>query len=486
MGKIGIVGSGIAGLSAAVHLAANGHKVTVFEANSYAGGKLHSFDTNGYRFDAGPSLFTMPHLLDSVFEAAGKNPRDYYNYKRIDPGCHYFWEDGTRFNAHADKTAFAEAAANTFNTTHAAVSDYLAKAFELYDITEDVFLKNSLHKIGTYTKWSTMKSMAQLYKARLFTSMHDVNARLLTDEKLVQLFDRYATYNGSDPYRAPGTLTVIPTLEYRWGTYLPEGGMHNITKSLYKLATDVGVTFHFDEKAEYIETSNDKAVGINTTRGNYQFDKVVSNMDVVPTYNILLKKHAPPKRYLKQERSSSALIFYWGINRSFKELGLHNILWSEDYREEFRQLFEEKDIYHDPTVYINITSKHETADAPAGCENWFVMVNAPYMSGQDWELLRSKTRVAIISKLSRMLGTDIEKHIVAEEILDPPLIQSQTSSYLGSLYGTSSNSMMAAFLRHPNFNQNIKNLYFCGGSVHPGGGIPLCLLSGKLVSQLVK
>ncbi len=486
MGKIGIIGSGIAGLSAAVHLAVKEHQVTVFEANSYAGGKLHSFNLNGYRFDAGPSLFTMPHLLDGVFEAAGKNPRDYYNYKRIDPGCHYFWEDGTRFNAHADRDAFAEAAANTFNTSADAVKNYLAKAFQLYDITENVFLKSSLHRVDTYTKLSTMKSMMQLYKARLFSSMHEVNASMFKDEKLVQLFDRYATYNGSDPYRAPGTLTVIPTLEYRWGTFLPEGGMHTITKSLYQLAKDIGVVFHLEEKAETIETSNGIAAGIGTAKGRYLFDQVVSNMDVVPTYTRLLKGHATPKRYLAQERSSSALIFYWGMNRSFKELGLHNILWSENYREEFRQLFEEKNIYPDPTVYVNITSKHEAADAPDGCENWFVMVNAPYVAGQDWESIRSKTRSAVISKLSRMLRTDIEKHIVAEEFLDPPLIESQTSSYLGSLYGTSSNSNMAAFFRHPNFSQGIKNLYFCGGSVHPGGGIPLCLLSGKLVSQLVK
>ncbi len=484
MGKIGIVGSGVAGLSAAVHLAAKGHNVTVFETNHEPGGKLHSFALGGYRFDAGPSLFTMPHLLDSVFEAAGKNPRKYYNYKRIDPGCHYFWEDGTRFHAHADKDAFAEAAAKTFNTSAAAVKKYFAQAFELYDITEEVFLKSSLHKMSTYTKLSTVKSMLQLYKARLFTTMHDVNATMFKDEKLIQLFDRYATYNGSDPYRAPGTLTVIPTLEYRWGTFLPEGGMHTITKALYQLAKDVGVRFHFDEKVESIQTKEGVATGILTAKGNYHFDKVVSNMDVVPTYSRLLKEHTPPKSYLKQERSSSALIFYWGMHRKFEELGLHNIFWSENYQEEFRQLFEERNIYHDPTVYVNITSKHEAADAPADAENWFVMVNAPYIAGQDWTQLREIARKAILEKLSRVLGIDLEPHIVAEEFLDPPRIESQTSSYLGSLYGTSSNSNMAAFFRHPNFSQSIKNLYFCGGSVHPGGGIPLCLLSGKLVSQL--
>jgi phytoene dehydrogenase-like protein len=187
----------------------------------------------------------------------------------------------------------------------------------------------------------------------------------------------------------------------------------------------------------------------------------------------------------KQERSSSALIFYWGIKKKFEQLGLHNIFWSEDYQKEFSLLFEEKEIIDDPTVYVNITSKFEKGDAPEGCENWFVMVNAPHVAGQDWEEIEKHTRKNVISKLSRMLGTDVESLIETEKVLTPPTIQSQTSSYLGSLYGTSSNDRMAAFFRHPNFSPKIKNLYFCGGSVHPGGGIPLCLLSGKIVGDLL-
>jgi phytoene desaturase len=486
MTDFGIIGAGIAGLSAAAHLSANGYSVRVHEANSEPGGKLHAFKQDGYRFDAGPSLFTMPQLLDSVFIQAGKNPRDYYQYTTVDSGCHYFWEDGTRFAAPSHPKAFARAAALTFGVDEAQVGGYLAKAFELYDITEDVFLKSSLHKASTYLKWSTVRSMLQLYKARLFTPMHAVNLSLLEHPKLVQLFDRYATYNGSDPYRAPGTLTVIPTLEYRWGTHLPHGGMHTITRSLYKLCEDLGVEFVFNDPVERIELEHNRAIGLHTAHGFVPYRTVVSNMDVVPTYRKLLKGHDAPATYLKQERSSSALIFYWGVRGSFDALGLHNILWSEDYREEFRTLFEEKDIHDDPTVYINITSKYEPADAPPGCENWFVMVNAPYVAGQDWDALTGRMRDTILHKVSRILGTDIAPLIATEQVLDPPRIERDTSSHLGSLYGTSSNSRMAAFFRHPNFSRHIDNLYFCGGSVHPGGGIPLCLLSGKLVSQLAQ
>ncbi len=482
--KVGIVGAGVAGLAAAIRLRAKGHSVEVFEANDFPGGKLHAFDQDGYRFDAGPSLFTMPHLLDDVFVAAGKDPRNYYEFQKVDPGCNYFWEDGTRFQAPADVPAFAKSAAATFDENEDRIVDYFRKAFERYDITEDVFLKNSLHKVGTYLKLSTAKSFAQLHKTELFRSMNEVNEAAFTNPKLTQLFNRYATYNGSDPYRAPGTLTVIPTLEYRWGTFFPKGGMHSISKSLYQLARDMGVIFHFNEKVETIATAGGAASGLITAKGQYPFDTVVSNMDVVPTYRHLLKNFILPKRIEKQERSSSAMIFYWGIEKEFPQLGLHNICWSADYREEFRQLFEERNISDDPTVYINITSKHEKGDAPAGCENWFVMINAPYMAGQDWEELASKTRTNVLRKLNRILGLDLEPMIKTERLLDPPGIAAQTFSHLGSLYGTSSNNRMAAFLRHPNFTSKIKNLYFCGGSVHPGGGIPLCLLSGKIVSDL--
>jgi len=483
--NIGIIGSGVAGLSAAVHLASQGNEVTVFEANSYPGGKLTAFKQDGYRFDAGPSLFTMPQFLDEVFETAGKNPRDYYDYSKIDPGCHYFWEDGTQFEASSDIERFASDAETTFGVPKTTVKKYVEDSFELYDITEDVFLKHSLHKASTYLKTSTLKSFAKLHKAHLFSSMNAVNEKMLGHPKLVQFFNRYATYNGSNPYSAPGTLTVVPTLEFRWGTFLPKGGMHQITMSLFELAKDIGVKFHFNERVEQIATSRNTANGITTEKQRYPFDKVVSNMDVIPTYHRLLQDHKIPGKVENQERSSSALIFYWGIEKEFAKLGLHNILWSKSYREEFKHLFEDKMIIDDPTIYINITSKHEKGDAPEGCENWFVMVNAPHVAGQDWKTVKRETRKNVIKKVSRMLKTDIEPLIKTEAILDPPKIESQTSSYLGSLYGTSSNDRMAAFLRHPNFSSKIKNLYFCGGSIHPGGGIPLCLLSGKIVGDLL-
>jgi phytoene dehydrogenase-like protein len=208
-------------------------------------------------------------------------------------------------------------------------------------------------------------------------------------------------------------------------------------------------------------------------------------MDIYPTYKRLLKNQKAPEKTLSQERSSSALIFYWGIQKEFPELDLHNIIFSESYEKEFHTIFNEKSIVDDPTVYINITSKENPSDAPIGHENWFVMINAPGNYGQDWDILKQKAKKNIISKLNSVLKIDLEKLITTEHILDPVGIETETSSYRGALYGAASNNKFAAFLRHPNFSRSIKNLYFCGGSVHPGGGIPLCLLSAKIVADLV-
>jgi phytoene dehydrogenase-like protein len=209
-------------------------------------------------------------------------------------------------------------------------------------------------------------------------------------------------------------------------------------------------------------------------------------MDIYHTYKKLLPNEKHPEHLLKQEKSSSALIFYWGINTSFEQLNLHNILFSNDYKREFEGISGAKALYDDPTVYINITSKYCKTDAPQGMENWFVMVNVPHDNGQPWEQLVATCRANIIKKISKILKCDISTHIIEEANWTPPGIEQLTSSFKGALYGNASNNKMAAFLRHRNQSKDFKNLFFCGGSVHPGGGIPLCLLSAKIVADLVK
>lgn len=487
-----VVGAGIAGIATSIRLSKQGYTVDVFEASQHPGGKMSAFEIKGYRFDGGPSLFTMAHLVDELFTLCGENPSDHFNYQQLDTICHYFFEDGTRFQAHKSWEDFDKSLQGIASASERkALKKQLDKAAFRYNTTAPLFIEQSLHKARNFFNFKTLKGLFYSPKLNLFQSMDRENQQRVGNKYLVQYLNRFATYNGSDPYRAPALLNMIPHLEQQLGSYYPKGGMVSIPTSLYQLAVKQSVTFHFGHPVQEIIAPNRKAEGIrvlNQSSGETLTqlgDVVVSNADIYTTYNKLLPQHTAPKRTLNQERSSSALVFYWGIAATFPELDLHNILFSADYEQEFKDLFAGGAPYTDPTIYINITSKCDAKDAPAGCENWFVMINVPSHVGQDWTAITAVARKQILKKLQRILGHDIEPLIACETVLDPVLIETRTSSHGGSLYGTSSNNRFAAFLRHKNFSDDIKGLYFCGGSVHPGGGIPLCLNSAKIVAQLI-
>ena len=485
MTKAIVIGAGIGGLATAIRLAKKGYAVEVFEANDYVGGKLSTFTLGDYRFDAGPSLFTMPQFVDDLFALCGENPTDFFQYNRKEVACHYFWEDGKRLTAYGDTERFVKEVEAELAVPAATLKRYLTRAKKKFDRTRTLFLESSLHKWQTYLRKETLIGIANYFSFEIDTSLNDVNTRQLKEPHLVQFYNRFATYNGSNPYKTPGMMTLVQHLEQHYGTYIPKKGMGEISASLYALAKRMGVGFHLSSPVTEILVENKKAVGVCVKEAKHLADLVVSNMDVVPTYRKLLPNQTQPEKVLSQERSSSAVIFYWGVGKSFSQLDLHNIFFSDDYAAEFAAIFNTKTLYHDPTIYVNITSKDVPADAPEGKENWFVMINAPHDTGQDWKAIAEQLREWVIAKLNRNLETDIAPLIEEEWVMTPDIIAQRTQSYLGALYGASSNDKMAAFLRHPNFSREISNMYFCGGSVHPGGGIPLCLLSAKIVSDLI-
>ncbi|OYZ02261.1 MAG: phytoene dehydrogenase [Sphingobacteriia bacterium 28-36-52] len=481
-----VIGAGVAGLAAAIRLQVMGYAVTVFEKNDYPGGKLSHFELGGYQFDAGPSLFTRPQLIEELFAFAGEPMHEYFSYERVPIACNYFYEDGTIISAYADHEKFAAELQAKTNEPVENLHQYLNRSADAYNHIAGIFLQYSLHKIQTLFKAPIFKAIQTVKWPYLFNSLDSYNKRSFKSPKLVQLFNRYATYNGSNPYKAPAMLSLIPHLEHNEGTFYPKGGMISITNALYQLALKKGVVFHFGNGVEKIIRTQGVVKGVVVNNENQFADIVVSNMDVYFTYQQLLGDTAKAAKVLKQERSSSAFIFYWGINKNFPQLDLHNIFFSSEYEKEFESLFKTKQPFADPTVYINITSKQEPSiQAPKGKENWFVMVNAPANKGQDWESIKDFYKTAVLKKLGNILGEEIEPLIEVEEVLSPVSIESKTASYMGSLYGTSSNSKTAAFMRHPNFSNATKGLYFVGGSVHPGGGIPLCLSSAAIMANLV-
>jgi len=485
MQKAIVIGAGIAGIATSIRLAVKGYDVHVYEANTYPGGKLTSINVGDFRFDAGPSLFTLPHLVTELFDLCGESSEVHFKYNKKDTICNYFWDDGFSYSMPSDSAEIPRSISNHFDVSEDAINHYLDLSKTKYELTNPIFIEKSLHKPSTYFSKKTLRALFSMFRLDLFTSLHKKNKISFSDPKLVQLFDRFATYNGSSPYQTSGIMSMIPHLEMGLGTFFPEGGMNSITESLFGLAKRQGVKFHFSNLVDEIIVEDKVAVGIRIGAEKVLSNLVVSNMDIFSTYKHLLADQRQPKRILDQERSSSALIFYWGIKGKHSKLDLHNILFSSNYKEEFDYIFEKKDIHKDPTVYINISSKCKESDAPNNCENWFVMVNTPSDTGQDWDTLISKTKKNIIKKINKTLDLNLESLIIEECLLDPRLIESRTRSHQGSLYGTSSNSQYSAFLRHPNFSSQIKNLFFVGGSVHPGGGIPLCLNSAKIVSNFI-
>lgn len=484
MTSVSIIGSGVAGIATAIRLQARGFDVSVFEQSKEPGGKLKHKSIGKYRFDLGPSLFTRPELVEELLNIDGQKPN--FEYFTLHTLCNYFFENGKHLSASSDINTLAQTIEESIGEPKENIFKYLQYSNRINKIAGSVFLENSLHKLSTYLKASVWESMLQIHKIDAMRTMNKANSSFFKKQETVQLFNRYATYNGSNPYKAPATLNLISSLEFSEGAFLPKEGMVQISNSLYQKALKLGVKFEFESRVDKILLKNNKCIGIEVKGKNIYSNLVVSNMDAYFTYSKLLNMEVKAKKIDKLERSGSALIFYWGVKGIHPKLDVHNIFFSSNYKKEFEYQFEKQEVFNDPTVYIHISSKLIKSDAPENCENWFVMINVPAKPELFTQENIQKIKNNIIAKIEKNIGYTIRENIEVEEILTPGLIESRTSSYKGALYGTSSNKKFSAFFRPANFTSKVKDLYFCGGSVHPGGGIPLCLLSAKIVNQIIK
>jgi len=480
-----IIGSGIGGMASAIRLAAMGFETHVFEQNAFYGGKINSKSIKGYRFDRGPSVFTEPHLVDELLSLDKSSDID-FKYTKLPISCCYFFEDGTRLALPRGTSAVAKTLSDELGEDFKHVERRLKRLELNYKAVYAVFIQASLHRIRQWLNRNVLNAIYRIPFYGLFSSMNRVNSRAFKNSKTTQIFNRFATYNGSDPYRSPGMFNIIAHLELNVGPFMPKGGMVSISSAIYKKAIELGVQFHFDSRIDEILYSDGMVKGVTCAGQMHESDIIVSNMDVHFTYEKLLPGLKGPKRVLKQEKSTSAIVFYWGIRKSFDQLDVHNIFFSKDYEGEFNSIFLNKTLSHDPTVYIHISSKMEKEDAPDGCENWFVMVNAPIDTGQDWKIQKQQLRANVIRKLDKLLHEDIAALIEVEEDLDPVRMEQMYSGKNGSIYGNASNAILSSFYRHPNFSPSLKGLYFSGVTVHPGGGIPLALNSAEIVQRCVK
>ncbi|WP_044202052.1 NAD(P)/FAD-dependent oxidoreductase [Flammeovirga sp. OC4] len=476
-----IIGGGIAGIASSLRLNKLGYKVTLLEASDTLGGKLRQFEAEGFRFDQGPSLFTLPHLVEELFALYGKNVNEYFQYEESEIATQYFFSDKSIFTAYSEPKKFSEEVLKKWGVN---VSQVLQNIIDDYNKTSPIFIENSLTKVSDLLTKEVWVALPVLTRIGVFESLHQFNKKHFKHPQLVQLFDRYATYNGSNPYQTPSIMRVISALEHQDGVFFPKRGMRSIVTSLVQLAEEEGVTFLTNKKVESISVSNQKNIrSVKTSDGVFDADLVVSNVDVnffIP--NILDKKIRVPR---EKELSSSAMVFYWGVNKSFDQLHLHNIFFSEDYKKEFQEIFDDFKIPTDPTIYVHISSKINEDDAPKGSENWFVMINVPPKPELFTKEVIAKVEKRVMAILSKQLETNLEEVISYSSYWSPKLIEQDTQSWKGALYGLNSNKLNSAFYRQRNKSKDINNLYFVGGSVHPGGGIPLCLNSAKIVEELI-
>ena len=482
--KVAVIGSGVGGLASAIRLAKLGVDVTVFEKNSFVGGKVHSRTFSGYRFDMGPSVFTEPHLIQELVRLATNVKA--FEYKSLDESGRYFYPDGTQLEMKSGTNGTIKVLTKDLHEDKRKVIQYLERIKKNYKSLHPVFIETSLHRLSHWLNLSLIPAILNIPKYGLFTTMNGFSKRYFKNPKTIQLLNRYATYNGSDPFQTPGLLSIIGHLELNIGSYFPNGGMVSISRKLEDTARSLGVKFELDAPVQSIRISDGKVLGVIVKEEFFQASIVVSNVDVHYTYETLMPSVKRPIKILAQEMSSSAVVFYWGINRSFKELGVHNVFFSSDYQAEFNAIFKQKVLFSDPTVYIHISAKVEPGDAPLGCENWFVMVNAPINQGQDWGVMVKELKENVLMKLSKQLKTDVSSYIQTEYINDPIKLQQTYNGKAGSIYGNSSNSSMAAFYRHPNHAPSVKGMYFAGVTVHPGGGIPLALNGAKIVERMAR
>ena len=485
--KIIIIGAGIGGLSAAVHLAAAGRQVLVLEKNDEIGGKMGEVQAAGFRWDTGPSVITMRHVFESLFAQAGKRMEDYVTFLPLEPLTRYFYPDGTVLDLSRD---LAQTLAQIEQIAPADVEGYLrylANAARIHRITGPVFIYD---RPPSPTDMLTKVPLLDVFKIDAMRTMDRSIRSYVGSPKLRQLLGRFATYVGASPYLAPATLNVIAHVELNGGVWYPQGGIYALGRAIAQLAIDLGVDIRTGCGVEQILLDPQGRVrGVKTEQGELDAATVLANVDVTTVYHHLLPQGAQTAKRRsqldRQPTSCSGYALLLGVEGETPELAHHNILFWDEYRPEFDAIFEAGTIADEPTIYIAITSKSDPSHAPAGCENWFLLVNAPPLGETlDWASSEEEIKERIYSLLAKR-GLDIRHRVRYEASITPETLKNSTGAHRGALYGISSNSMWAAFRRPQNEAPDVPGLFFCGGTTHPGGGVPMVTLSGKNVAELI-
>jgi phytoene desaturase len=489
-----VIGAGVGGLAAAIRIAAKGHDVTVLERLERPGGKLNLILDGGFRFDTGPSLVTLPWVLHDLFEAAGQRLEDHLELVRLEPVCRYFFADGSGFDASADLPTMMS---NLERFSPGAGEDFMAfygHAARAWRGSRKPFLESAISSPLDFIKHGV--PWADLTALLPWPTLDGLARRFFRDPKMHQFIGRYATYTGSSPYLAPGTLSTVVYSEYAFGAWYVKGGLYRIAEVLEELAKSLGVRFEYNASVQKLSLEDitvpimpDKKEfevrGVRLESGQeFRADAVVCNADAAHLYSDLLPHSLDPRK-TKPEPSLSGFVMLLGLAGETSGLAHHNVFFSDYYPLEFKRIFEDGLPAENPTIYVSITSKTDSTQAPAGMENWFVLVNAPPTGNVDWSKESEPYSKLILEKLA-LRGFDIRDRIRIQHTITPTDLETRYRTWRGGIYGTSSNGIQSAFLRPQNKSRTVRGLYLASGSAHPGGGLPLVMLSGKLAAEALE
>ena len=468
-----VVGGGMGGLATALRLRRAGCRVTLLEKNSSVGGKVAERTSHGFRWDLGPSLFTMPQILDRLFADLGEKREDYLSLQPLSPACRYRWADGYEFDE------------NEFFWSRPDSARLLRHAEGLYQLSAPAFLESDPSEV-----WKKILNPALLPLLRFlpamspFQSLATASRHFYSDPHLQQFLQRFATYNGSDPELTPATFAVIPYVQARFGAWYIQGGIRRLAESLLRLAQKHGVDIQTSAPVQSIDPT-----GITLESGQrVPADLIFHNGDVLRAHQKLIqhpRASAMARKLAQPDRAISGFVVLLGVKGRDPSLAHHNIFFSDNYPLEFQQMFRERRPAENPTIYLCLNSRTDPASAPPEHDNYFLLVNAPADTTRiDWSKESPAYAERIIRILDQKFLPGLATKVVHREWISPGDFESRDGVVGGSLYGWASHGLLPSFLRPPIRSSLQKNLYFVGGTTHPGGGLPLVLLSAEIAVRL--
>ena len=479
-----IIGAGLGGIATAARLARQGFEVTVIEKNAQAGGRCDQFVQDGHRFDIGPTLFLMPEVFAETYAALGERMHDHLDLKRIDPTYGIRFDDGTRLALTADLNAMQEQLEAIEPGSFGGFLRYLDEGRLNYHLSLERFVGRNFYNFWQYF---SPQNLPLLFKLKALVKHYDNIGNYFQDPHLKAAFTFQNMYLGLSPYDAPATYSLLQYTELAGGVWFPMGGLYRVIESLVRIAAAHGVEFIYNTQVARIEVENRRASSVVLGDGSrVAADVIVANADLPYVYKNLLPDKAAAERLERKKYTCSALMFYWGVDKTYPQLGTHNVYLAGDYRASFDRIFEDKSLPEEPSFYVHAPARVDPSAAPSGADTLFVLVPAGHLEeGQDWEALKSRARSAVLDRLAKDGVRDIESHLKFEVSYTPREWMSLYNLAKGAAFGLSHNFTQVGYLRPQNRHPRYRNLYFAGSSTHPGTGLPMVLLSAKLTTERI-